>query len=67
MALPRMTATRSGSTVQPGQPASMSARREADRAQRWPWSIWADTVGGIGSFQRIGSHSNSRTHPPIVE
>ena len=67
MALPRMTATRSLSTVQPGQPASSRARRAAERAHRWPSSIWFATVGGIGSRQAIGSQSNSRTQPPILE
>ena len=67
MALPRMTATRSVSTFQPGQPASTRAVRAAEIAQRWPPSIWAATLGGIGSFQATGSHGNSRTHPPIRE
>jgi hypothetical protein len=62
-----MTATRSLSIDQLGQPASISAARAPTCAHRWPSSICAATVGGIGSFQRIGSQSNSRTHPPIVE
>ncbi len=62
-----MTATRSGSTVQSGQPASRSAARAAETAQRWPSSICAATFGGMGSFQATGSQPNSRTQPPIRE
>ncbi len=62
-----MTATRSVSTGQPGQPASISAARAAEIAQRWPSSIWAATMGGTGSRQASGLQSNSRTHPPIVQ
>ncbi len=62
-----MTATRSESTPQAGQPAIVRAERAAERAQRWPSSICLATVGGMGSRQAIGSHSNSRTQPPIVE
>ena len=67
MALPKMTATRSGSTFQSGQPASSSAARLQAIDQRWPASICSLTFGGIGSFQLIGSQTKSRTHPPIFE
>ena len=60
-----MTATRSLSTFQPGQPASVSAARAAETAHRCPSSICAATLGGIGSRQATGSQSNSRTQPPI--
>ena len=30
-------------------------------------SIASETLGGIGSFQASGSHSQSRTQPPIFE
>ena len=66
MALPKITATRSPSTFQFGQPASSSAAREALIAQRCPSSICLATVGGIGSFQATGFQSNSRTQPPIL-
>ena len=61
------TATRSGSTLQPGQPASIRAARAAATAHFWPSSIWSPTFGGSGSRQPIGSHPNSRTQPPIRE
>ena len=67
IALPMMTATRSGSTVQSGQPASSSAERVPATAHFWPPSIWVLTAGGIGSFHASGSHAKSRTHPPIRE
>ena len=62
-----MTATRSGSTGQSGQPASSSAARLHAIDHCWPTSICSLTLGGIGSFQRIGSQAKSRTHPPIFE
>ncbi len=61
-----MTATRSLSTDQFGQPASVSAARAAEIAQRWPSSICAATIGGTGSRQATGFQSNSRTQPPMV-
>ena len=67
MALPKMMATRSGSTVQSGHPASSSAERLPVTAHFWLSSIWALTVGGIGSFHASGSQANSRTHPPMRE
>ena len=62
-----ITATRSGSTVQSGQPASSSAARVHATAHFWPSSICALTAGGIGSFHASGSHGKSRTHPPMRE
>jgi hypothetical protein len=67
MALPMMTATRSGSTVQSGQPASSSADRLHATDHFWPSSICALTAGGIGSFHASGSQLKSRTHPPMRE
>ena len=67
IALPMMTATRSGSTVQSGQPASSSAERVAATAHFCPPSICALTAGGIGSFHASGSQEKSRTHPPMRE
>ena len=67
MALPRITATRSGSTVQSGQPASISAARVHATAHFWPSSICVLTAGGIGSFHASGSQGKSRTQPPIRE
>ena len=61
-----MTATRSLSTGQPGQPASVRAARAAEIAHRWPSSICAATIGGTGSRHAIGFQSKSRTHPPIT-
>ena len=60
-----MTATRSGSTRQSGQPASSSAERAADTAHCWPTSICSATFGGTGSRQASGSHGYSRTQPPM--
>ena len=62
-----MTATRSLSTPHAGHPASVSAARAAETAHRCPSSICAATMGGTGSRHATGFHSNSRTHPPIVE
>ena len=67
MALPMMTATRSGSTVQSGQPASSSAERVPATAHFWPSSIWVLTAGGTGSRHASGSQEKSRTHPPMRE
>ena len=67
MALPMMTATRSGSTVQSGQPASSSAARVHATAHFWPSSICALTAGGIGIRHASGSQGNSRTQPPMRE
>ena len=36
-------------------------------AHFWASSIASPTFGGIGSFQPSGSHSQSRTQPPIFE
>ena len=62
-----MTATRSGSVDQPGQPASSSAARLHATDQRCPSSICSLTFGGSGSFPRIGSQLKSVTQPPILE
>ncbi len=32
-----------------------------------PSSMLSETLGGIGSLQPSGSHSQSRTQPPIFE
>ena len=62
-----ITAVRSRSSGRSGQPASASAIRVQAIAHFWTSSIASLTFGGIGSFQSSGSHSQSRTHPPIFE
>ena len=62
-----ITAVRSRSSGRSGQPASTSAMRVHATAHLWASSIASLTFGGIGSFQASGSHSQSRTQPPIFE
>ena len=62
-----ITAVRSRSSARSGQPASASAMRVQATAHFWPSSMPSATFGGIGSFQASGSHSQSRTQPPIFE
>ncbi len=62
-----ITAVRSRSIGRSGQPASWSAIRAQATAHLWASSIASVTFGGSGSFQPNGSHSQSRTQPPIFE